>query len=257
MLHAGEGSMIASLTCARWHGVTAAQDPRVHVVAPFERHPRSAGFVVVRRTRRVDPAPWHRSPLVLTSRARAVIDAARDAATADQATAIICEAVERRLVQPEALRHELEAGPRGGGGIVRRAVEQIEAGAWSVPECDLHLLVARSHGLPDLWLNPSLSAADGTRLPTPDGWFDDVGLAVPVHSWRWHSSMADWDTTVMTDGVFAEYGITVVGVTPHAIRHAPGDVLARIERAYRAASDRPRPPVVAGIPGGARAGRSA
>lgn len=224
--------MVASFSAAAWHGVTAAHDPRVHLLVPARRHPRSAGFVVVRRTERVDPAPWHRPPVALASRPRAVIDAARlpdpGACRGDRV-----EAVERRLVLPDALRHEVEAGPRTGSGIVRRAVQKVEAGAWWVAECDLHELVGRSRALPSLWLNPTLEAADGTRLPTPDGWFDDLGLAIQVHSWRWHSSMKDWDATVMTDGVFAEYGVMVLAVTPHAVRHSPDAVLIRLERAHR------------------------
>jgi hypothetical protein len=96
-----------------------------------------------------------------------------------------------------------------------------------------------------MWLNPALAGHDGVRLPTPDGWFDDVGLAVQVHSWRWHSSMIDWDATVTSDGILAEYGVVVVGVTPKAARAAPAEVLRRIERAFRHAALRPRPSVVA------------
>lgn len=92
---------------------------------------------------------------------------------------------------------------------------------------------------------PFLTGPDDVRLPIPDGWFDDVGLAVQVHSWRWHASPTDWDATVMADGVFAEYGIPVVAVTPRALRQAPNDVLRRIERALAQASGRPRPDVVA------------
>jgi hypothetical protein len=99
--------------------------------------------------------------------------------------------------------------------------------------------------LPAIWLNPSLQAVDGTRLPTPDGWIDQVGLAIQVHSYRWHSAPDDWTSTVMVDGVFAEYGVPVVAVTPQAIRRSAEAVLMRIERAYRAASVRPRPQVTA------------
>jgi hypothetical protein len=225
--------------------VTAAADALVHVAVPLTRHPRNAGFVVVRRTRHPDPGPWQRGPLIVASRARAVVDAARDARSPDHATAIVCEAVERRLVRADSLRHALETGPRAGSRIVRTAVEAAEAGAWSVAEVDLLALVTRSRVLPPMWLNPVLTTLDGTRLPTPDGWFDDVGLAVQVHSWRWHSGRDEWDATVMSDGVFAEYGIGLLAVTPRAVDRAPGQVLSRIERAYRSAARLPRPDVSA------------
>ena len=245
MLHAGAGSMIGSLSAAAWHGVTAAGDPRVHVLTPATRHARNAGFVVVRRTSRPDPHPWHRGAVTLTSPARAVVDAARDAGTADAALAIVCEAVERRLVSAPALRHEVESGPRTGSGLVRRAVQVAEAGAWSVPEVELIRLVEGCPELPPAWPNPDLTAVDGTRLPTPDLWFDAVGLAVQVHSRQWHSSPDQWDATVMSDGVFAEYGIPIVGVTPRAVRRDPERVRRRLVRACAEASRRPRPRVIA------------
>jgi hypothetical protein len=42
------------------------------------------------------------------------------------------------------------------------------------------------------------------RLPTPDGWFDDVALAVQVHSRRHHAGELDWEATVAADGAFAD-----------------------------------------------------
>jgi hypothetical protein len=147
-------------------------------------------------------------------------------------------------VRPEALRHELEAGARRGSARVRRAVQEAEAGSWSVAETDLLHLVARSRVLPAIWPNPRLAAADGTRLPTPDGWIDQVAMAIQVHSRRWHQRAEDWEATVMTDGIFAEYGV-VVAVTPRALRTDPDAVLVRLERAYLAAVRRPRPGVTA------------
>jgi hypothetical protein len=245
LLHAGDGAMLGSLTAAAWHGVTSSTDHRVHVTAPASRHPRSTGFVVVHRTTRSEPQPWHRGPLVVVSRARAVVDAARDAAHHERALAIVCEAVERRLVTPAALRDEVECGPRTGSAIVRQAVERVEAGAWSVPESDLLDLIEACPALPVTWGNPTLQAADGTRLPTPDAWFDDVALAVQVHSRRWHSTPDQWDATVMTDGILIEHGIVVVGVTPRALRTAPDLVLHRLSRAYGHAQQRSRPEIQA------------
>jgi hypothetical protein len=110
-LFAGRGGMISGPTAARWHGLLSASPRAVHVEVPHERRPRSAGFVVVGRTRLPDPRPWQRPPLVVVSRARAVASAARTAREPTAATAIVLEAVQRRLVRLEDLRHELEADP--------------------------------------------------------------------------------------------------------------------------------------------------
>ena len=99
--------------------------------------------------------------------------------------------------------------------------------------------------LPPMWANPRLEAPGGVRLPIPDGWFDDVALAIQVHSRRYHSSMTAWDATVTRDGIFAEHGIPVLAVTPSAIRDAPTETVRRIERAHVQAAARPRPAVLA------------
>jgi hypothetical protein len=152
--------------------------------------------------------------------------------------------VQRGIVTTHELRHELELGPRQGSKALRSALGDAEAQAWSVPEAELAALVRGSGRLPEMWANPVLQVG-ATRLPTPDGWFDDVGLAVQVHSKRYHAGELDWEKTVSGDGVFAEHGIPLVAVTPRQISTQPDAVLSRLERAHEQASLRPRPPVIA------------
>jgi hypothetical protein len=246
VLWAGAPAAVGSLTAAAWHGVLSADGEQVvRLVVPAGRSLRSQGFVVVRRTRRWDERAWDRSPLVVCSPARAVVDAARDARTPDLARAVVLEAAQRKIVRVEDLRTELEDGPRQGSASARRAVQDAESGAWSVPEVDLATALRRSRMLPPVMLNPDLVAPDGTRLPRPDGWFDDVGLAVQVHSKRHHSDVEDWEATVLSDGAYAEYGIPVVGLTPRFFARDTEAAVRRIERAYLAARGAPRPDVVA------------
>jgi hypothetical protein len=244
-LLAGPGGMISGPTAARWHGLSLPADGAVHVEVPHHRRPRSAGFVMVRRTRMPDARPWNRPPLVVVSRPRAVASAARAARDPTAATAVVLEAVQRRLVRLEDLRHELEAGPRAGSALLRGAVTAAERGAWSVPEAELGHLLRSSRVLPTAWFNPDLFAADGTRLPRPDAWLDDVAVALQVHSYLHHARPDQWDGTVMTAGILVEHGVVVVGLTPRAIRACPDAVLARMERAYEHARRRPRPDVLA------------
>lgn len=246
LLYAGPGAVITSSAAAAWYGVTAAGGlPRITVEVPVRRGPGGAGFVVVRRTVRPDPGARSLGGLLLACPARSVAAAARDAADPQVCRAVVLEAVQRGVADIEQIRQEVELGQRIGSALPRAALREAEAGAWSIPEADLLALLARSRLLPQIWANPSLIAADGHRLPRPDGWFDDVALAVQVHSRRFHSGELDWERTVMTDGVFAEYGIPVVAVTPRAIADDPGGVRRRVERAYRSAAQRPRTPVIA------------
>ncbi len=167
LLYAGTGAMITGAAAARWHGITAAQQALVPIEVPHSRRPRGGGFVDVRRTLRPDPHPWQHPPLILVSRQRAVVVAARDCRTERDATAVVIEAVQRRLVRLEDVRSELEAGPRAGSARLRRAVEPssrraveaAERGAWSVPEADLAALVRTSSVLPEMWANPRCAAA--------------------------------------------------------------------------------------------------
>jgi hypothetical protein len=240
----GPGSAISSWTAASWHGVRAASsDRRISLAVPVERFVRGHAFVIIRRTVRPDPRVIVTPPLAVASPPRAVADAARDLGLKG-ARGVVIEAVQRRLVTLEELRHELEAGPRQGSLALRSALAEAEQHAWSVPEADLAALVSTSPVLPPMWANPVLHVG-ALRLPSPDGWFDDVGLAVQVHSKRYHAGELDWEKTVSADGVFAEHGIMLVAVTPRQISSQPAAVLARIERAYVQAAKRPRPPVVA------------
>ncbi len=244
LLYAGEGAVIGGATAAAWHGVTSAGAAGpVHVEVPHARKPADAGFVVIRRTRASDQHAWSRPPLVVVSRQRAVATAARECRLERDAIAVVLEAVQRRLVRLDDLRTELECGPRAGSGQLRRAIEAAEQGAWSAPEADLFELMRRSRVLPRAWLNPELVTAGGLRLPRPDAWFDDVALAVQVHSHRYHSDPDDWEATVMTDGLLVECGVVVIAVTPRAIARQPVRVLRRVERAYGQAASRPRPAV--------------
>jgi hypothetical protein len=128
--------------------------------------------------------------------------------------------------------------------VLRRALAEAEEGAWSVPEADLARIVHASGTLPAMWANPQLWIG-GRRLPTPDGWFDDVALAVQVHSRKYHAGELDWEATVAADAVFVEHGVPVLAVTPSQIARDPDGVLGRIERAHASACLRPRPQVVA------------
>jgi hypothetical protein len=245
-LYAGPLAYFSSWTAAGWYGVEAAREATViRLTVPAYVAARRSGPVVVTRTTRVDWAVTERGPLRLGSRARAVVDAARETKVERKARAIIIEAVQRRIVPVEDLRHELECGPRRDSARVRRAVEEAEAGAWSVPEADLLETLAESDILPSAWGNPALRSADGERLPTPDVWLDDVALAVQMHSQSYHARDNDWEATVTGDSLLGEHGVVVVGVTPAGLASDRDGTRRRVERTYLAAQKRPRPAVIA------------
>lgn len=76
-------------------------------------------------------------------------------------------------------------------------------------------------------------AADGTQLPTPDGWIQEVGLALEQNSREFHATPDGWQLTLDRQNQFGLYGIHTVHVTPTDIRTRPAAVLATIERIFR------------------------
>lgn len=245
LLLAGEGALLAGPTAARYIGLRSpASDPRVHVVVSGHQRARQVRWVQVHRSAVAEPTPLRAGERRWTSKARSVIDAARWAAADDEGRAIVIEAVQRHVVALDDLAREADRGPRRGSVRLRRALAEAAQGSWSVPEADLAALLKDSRILPPPMLNPRLTAEEATLI-SPDLWFDDVALAVMVHSWQYHAQGDDWSATVERDGELSSRGIIVVGVSPRALRRHQERTLRTIERAYAAASARPRPAVTA------------
>jgi hypothetical protein len=234
--YAGPGSWLAGPTAAVLHGLVEPHTQRrVHVLVPAPRNPRDVAWLSVRRTHLLDERLTQRGPLVWSCASRAVVDAAAAAPTPRDATSLVIRAVQDRRVRLEDVHHWVEARRPNGRAVLRAAVEQAAAGAWSVPEAELLRLVSASRALPEVWPNPELRDGEGRRLTTPDAWFDDVALAVMVHSRRFHADELAWDATVDADSDLVAAGVRVVGVTPRAIARDPARVMHRIESAHASA----------------------
>jgi hypothetical protein len=232
-LYAGAEAHLSGLSALRWLGIgETPYDGVFRFLVPAHRNVRSSGFVVVRRTTRPDPRPWPRDQLLVCSPARAVVDGARELRHPDLVRSLVIGAVQRRQVTVGGLLAEVEAGAIRGSAAVRRAVNDAGTGAWSLPEADVLAACAESRVLPRIWPNPELFAADGTRLPSPDGWIDEVGLGIQVHSREFHLRDADWDGTVQRDTLLGSYGIAVIAVTPRSFGSDPAAFVGRVERAY-------------------------
>jgi hypothetical protein len=247
LLEAGPDAVLSGEHACAWHGWRSARtDGPVDVLVPMDQSARSLGFIRVHRTRRIEATPVRRPGLVIASRVRAVTDAARWTRHENAQLALVLEAVQRELVTVEQLEHEVEAGPTRGSAPARAAIRAARQGVWSAPEHALMRLCSTSRTLPAAWPNPQLTAHDGSGLLSPDLWFDDVGLAVMVHSRTHHARDAEWETTVARDGELAAHGIVVLAFTPSAIAREPDHVLRRVEQAHTTAGTggRRRPPVV-------------
>jgi hypothetical protein len=234
-IYGGPHCWLAGPTAAALFGfVPDDADRRVHVLVPLTSKPRLINGVIVRRTRLMNERLVQRGPLRLSCRPRAVIDAAAVLPEPD-ARSLVIDVVRRRLVRLDDLTHWVEVRQTRGRIRLRRMVVEAAAGAWSVPEADLAALVRTSRVLPTPWLNPGLEDETGIRLTTPDVWFDDVGMAVMIHSRQFHAGILQWDATVTDDSELSSYRIVVVGVTPEQLVKDPPSVLRRIEDHYATA----------------------
>lgn len=246
LLYAGDGSWLGGVTAAALHGIGGRQvTAPIDVRVPAPRKPRRVAWVSIRSTTLVGEPLMERGPLRWSGVPRAVVEAAADLADERQARSLVLDAVQRRLVRLDDLEHWVDRGVSRRTVRLRRLLHEAAAGVWSAPEGDLSRLILTSSALPAAMFNPVLVDAAARSLTSPDAWFDDVGLAVMVHSKQYHADGLDWDATVESGSDLSAAGVAVVGVTPSALARTPDRQLARVERAYAAAALRPRPEVVA------------
>ncbi|MEP6629144.1 MAG: hypothetical protein ABJA89_01680 [Lapillicoccus sp.] len=241
LLFAGDDSWLAGSTAGAVHALPGCSlTAPIQVRVPPHRTSRTVSWVHVTRSYVTDERLVERGPLRVSCRPRALVDAAADCPADEQARAMLIDAVQQRLVRLDDVAHWVEARQSDGRRRLRRALEDAAAGAWSLPEAQLLELMRRSTVLPRPWANPGLVDLEGCRLTTPDMWFDDVALAVMVHSREFHAGVLDWEATVAADEDLENAGAVVTSVTPQAVTRDPHGTLGRVEAAYQRALRWPR-----------------
>jgi very-short-patch-repair endonuclease len=147
--------------------------------------------------------------------------------------AAMCELVQdhERQVRVDQLATEVAATPRQHSMYVRAAMDDIEAGCRSAPECELRDLVRATRGLPEPRWNQPLP---GDRSITPDACWPDARLVVEVDSRAWHGFGDAPERTERRRAHYAEHGWTVIPVSPARLRTEPDAVRDQILAAYRA-----------------------
>jgi hypothetical protein len=203
--------------------------PRVHLLAPVTRRPRTTDRVLVTRTRTL-PRPVTIDGLTHAPTERAVRDACRCVEEPRDCVAIVAEAVQRRWTTVERLEHELAAAHPAGSGTIRRALALVTAGARSAPEADLLVLLNGSSVLPPCRWNDPLTV-DGVLL-VPDLCWPEARLIVEVDSVEHHGFGPDAEATARRRARLVAAGWTVLSVSPVRVRTDGRAVLVEIERAY-------------------------
>jgi hypothetical protein len=244
LLAAGEDAVVTGLAACRLHGLRQVPDhDEVHVLIPHEQRRRSEAFLLVERTERM-PAVRVLDGIRCASIQRAVLDAARRLTRIDEVRALLCEAVQRRMVTVAALRAEIEEGSCRGAALVRMVIAELEDGIRSAAEAWLRELVAGMEGFPEVRWNGDVHRVGGSFLASVDGLVAGVPMAIELHSFAHHADLDAFDATMRRQAELVAAGFVVVPVTPRELREDPRGV----ERKLRAALEQARALAAARVP---------
>lgn len=221
---AGRGTILTGAAALRLHVLTVRRLPPVtRFLVPMSRRSRSSalGFATL-RTRRLPPCLIKRGVAVARVE-RSLADAARwNELSPRDLKGLAISVLQRGLTTPDRLARELEEGGIDGTAAVRDGVLAFRKGAWSIPEDIVANAVAEDPRFPVMLLNVPLETLDGRYIGRPDGYFEDAGVVVQVHSKEFHDGEDEagrdrWAGTVERDTVYTSHQLTVVPVAPETI----------------------------------------
>lgn len=236
LLVTGEDALVTGLAACRLYGLkNVPEHDFVHVLIGHRSRHRSEGFLVAERTTRMPPSRVL-DDVRCAALPRAVLDGARRLARIDEVRALLCEAVQRRMVTVSALREEIEAGSCRGSALVRAVIVELEDGVRSAAEAWLRELVNGMDDFPVVRWNADLRRADGSRLACVDGLVDGVPLVIELHSFAHHADLDTFDATMRRQG--GATGYIVVPVTPRELREDPDGVRRKLRAAIQEARSR-------------------
>lgn len=244
LIHAGRDAMITGAEAARRHGVKRTpSDSRIHMLIPHGRKVASRDFAIVERTIHL-PEPVVRQRIPLAPLARSVLDAVRRMRDMDEIRAMVADAVQLRLCDPEDLVRELARGTTVGSALPRRVLAEIHDGVRSAAEAWGRSLVRRS-SLPEPQWNVHLSLPSGAVLGIADGWWSDVGLAWEIDSKEYHLDPEGYARTLAKHAELTSSGVIVVHTLPSRLLTDPAGVIRQLKGGYELAATCPRPDVIA------------
>jgi hypothetical protein len=239
LLYTGPGGVLTGAAALRRFGLTGPRTDLIDVLVPATAQRREAGFVRIRRTKRLPETVGVAGEVRYAFPPRAVADAARGLADLGEVRAVVAGAVQRGKCPIGALRYELDTGPRRGSALLRRALAEVADGVRSAAEADLHAVIKRAR-LPMPMFNPRLFAGQ-VFLASPDCWWPDAGVAAEVDSREWHLSPRDWEETLARHARMSAHGIIALHFTPGQIYTKRNEVVTVIRSAIAAGRSRPLP----------------
>lgn len=217
LLYAGRGAVVTGGVALRRCGFRSVRPSEtVHLLVPDGRRRMSSGFALLERTAADVPTEW-RDGLLCAAPPRALVDHVRQLRSVDEVRAVTAEALQRRLCSSSALVAAVYAAQRRRTAAVRLALQEVLDGVRSVEEARARSLILQAR-LPAPQWNVDLLTEGGKFIASPDGWWEDGGVALEVNSRQHHLDPRAWEATQRRWRTMARLGITVVPVTPAALR---------------------------------------
>ena len=238
LLYAGKGAILTGAAAVRRHRLTWPGLGEVQVLVPQQVRVASRDYVRILRTWRMPESSFSTNFIKFSPLPRAVGDAARAMRRAEDARAVVCEAVQNgRDCTLEDLVAELKAGPATGSRLFRAALAELGEGIRSEAERDLKFLIDRTD-LPAPMYNARLYLRDGTLLGVVDAWWPRAGVGAEVDSRQYHMSASDYSMTMTRHNRMEGAGVHLLHLLPKDIkpmwprfaadlRHAIGEGLKR------------------------------
>ena len=234
LLFAGPHSALTGCSALRRYGAQylpgKAADRPVHVLIPQERHRKSAGFVVVERTK-TPPLTRTVDGVLCTPPARAAVDAARRLTQRGDTRALLLDVVQQGLADVHELDAEKRLGQRRGTALITETIAEAMEGVLSAPEAELRELFATSTLPQPLW-NPRVYLPSGQFLAQPDGLIAESMTALEVDSRDHHSAGDGWARTLDRDAEMTAAGLLVVHVVPRLMHQQPSVCMRRIRQVH-------------------------
>lgn len=247
-LWAGPRAVFTGSSALSMSGLKLQGGHPVTLVIPASGRARQHRRVrLVRSTREV--ADRRSGILRIADGARALADAAvYEAHRPEDLEQWAIAVLQRGLSTPEAVERELWLRPRAKVAAVWRGLGGYLDGAWSRPEVVLREVVDGDGGFPPLVTNCRLLSPTGELIGVPDGYLEEAGVAIQVHSRQFHQGVDDqggdrWSETVEKDGAFVAAGVRVIGVTPWTLYAKPQRFLNRLRQVVAVGLQGPRPAV--------------
>lgn len=257
-LWAGAGAVLTGVNALRCLGLKVdetGKEKGILLLVPERCRAREFqgawGRARVRRTARPISLGMQTDVLLVAHAARAVVDAAvYEARTGADGEHLAISILQRGLCTPNELAEQITGRSTKAVEGLKRGLEAFVQGAWSRPEAVLRSVVDAVPDLPRMRTNVRLvHRATGRVVGTPDGYIEEAGVVIQVHSRAHHQGIDQqrgnrWARTVEKDGAYGAAGLTVVPVTPWTLYSAPHTFVAMLTSAVRVGLTRPPPDII-------------